>query len=1420
MELIQNADDNDYADGVVPELSITLLNRSLLIACNEVGFNKQNVDAICGINASTKVGKKNEEEGYVGEKGIGFKSVFKVADVVWISSGHYSFKFDKNTKLGMIAPFWEKFPQPKREGYTQFLLKLSETSDVQVVVDVIKKELLDLRPTLLLFLRRLRVINIKLPSHEPIRLSCTSTPSKMILSKNGLSTDYIVLKHYVTNMPSEEKRKGIKKTRILLAFPMTRENGELVTSKQDVFAFLPIRSFGFTFMIQADFLLVASREGIDQSKEWNKCILRGIVEAFVTAVGPSVKPSLKYLWPLFLPQDVNDSFLKPLETEILQTLRKEKVLLSDKDGYENPSSLQIIPAKYRLDNTDDGQVMFDDYKPVSSGYPTSTHSKLKLLGVQTETREKFLEKLKNVVTKNGSVFGEKPEEWHKRLAYILTTEFAQHEIARVLRYAKAVPLTNKEWASPDHKTIFFERSDVAVAIPEGLDIFTVDPVAAKDQARRTLFQYLGVKECNVQQICEAILSKHESLEGTRTIDHFVQHVKFLFSSRRTLDRNVNSSRIWFVDSQRKLVRGSELYLDDPNILSLKDYFQDYQEVRYPHDLYFDSIEDTQKKDWFDWLRERFDIQSVPRLVKKGYPHSITPEFKHIMNTCPPQKVLDLLKDKYSFEDLYGSVCKEIGNLLVICKDGNKRPLNSTYLPIQKLMRKVPFRKALDSSFIDVSKPAEWCSFTKFGLKMEDDFNFYLNCLRSLTTRQSAPPHEQLSQIYQEIKSQISDQKEKEKFLEEALIYLPSSTKEAGTWFKSNQCLWQAPTCLRRAQPLNKIYKNLKGFFKDTLRIRNANLQDIIQELKTHPTNPTQIQELFAELNEHFKKEPDENLQSLKNLPIFPIRSITRSESKIVSGTDSKWFIGDRNFLRTVFEKSVYLLDFPLETILEMLNLFKALDLEQKFLSIAMKTSMKFVGVPTKCEICKEIIEGATPNILRIMPADQRELAFQQLSNVNVFAVKDVVLERYVMIGKMPIKGTPSSGVVFDVKKTGKGEEELNIYIPLEDLQPDRFPPYQLCEEFQKLFRINAKHRLVIDMLLRTKDPLRIEQILDQNGFIQTLVPVKSKSPDDLLQDTEFEEPSFQSNQKHQNATDDLSVSSPPPRPSSTKKALDESRNGDQVKNQSFQPKVSSSGKSHGVESNGRLDVGHIGENFTVSDPKRAANSHGSTAASIETECVGEGVRQVRMTMENSVHRNDVNSSSTKKKSSPQNTSAAARLSDFVAEQKDPEQTEEDTKTGIQGETYMFEFLKSVDKSFNYLIWTSNLREKAGFAPFMNDAEFADFTVVDKKKQLARRLFKGKELPSEPITFHIEVKATTGPLKSPFFMSYPQSLKARNYTFGDNLIPLNVYVIARVFNVFSGTPKCHFIVDPWKEIYHGALTLQPFSGPFVATVKLE
>jgi HSP90 family molecular chaperone len=94
--LIQNAEDNNYsraeALGVEPYIKFTIRPDTISIDCNEDGFTPENVRAICRIGESTKI--RANAQYYIGEKGIGFKSVFMVASKVHIQSGPFSFSFE------------------------------------------------------------------------------------------------------------------------------------------------------------------------------------------------------------------------------------------------------------------------------------------------------------------------------------------------------------------------------------------------------------------------------------------------------------------------------------------------------------------------------------------------------------------------------------------------------------------------------------------------------------------------------------------------------------------------------------------------------------------------------------------------------------------------------------------------------------------------------------------------------------------------------------------------------------------------------------------------------------------------------------------------------------------------------------------------------------------------------------------------------------------------------------------------------------------------------------------------------------------------------------------------------------------------------------------------------------------------------
>jgi hypothetical protein len=257
LELIQNADDNNFTNST-PTLSFTLQkeSRELRVDCNETGFTKENVKAICSIGRSTK-GVVDRTNGFIGEKGFGFKSSFKVADVVHIASGPFQFKFNRRQTLGMIAPIPEPFPQGQRlPGQTQILLYLNSQDEVTIIGD----ELKTIRSQLLIFLRKLSAITVKAPSRDiQFRISRKSYDVLLKGETAELTTTlkgfyelsrrkYVIVHFAVYDLPKDDRMPGVQESEIVLAFPVA-ENTDPIIQGQMVYSFLPIDDYGFSVSV-------------------------------------------------------------------------------------------------------------------------------------------------------------------------------------------------------------------------------------------------------------------------------------------------------------------------------------------------------------------------------------------------------------------------------------------------------------------------------------------------------------------------------------------------------------------------------------------------------------------------------------------------------------------------------------------------------------------------------------------------------------------------------------------------------------------------------------------------------------------------------------------------------------------------------------------------------------------------------------------------------------------------------------------------------------------------------------------------------------------------------------------------------------------------------------------------------------------
>ena len=457
-ELIQNADDNEYETNVVPRLIFSLKPNKLVIVNNEIGFSAKNVYALCLTGSSTKKGNKNK----TGEKGIGFKSVFTVSDAPEIHSNGYHFKFDRTVKdkpLGFVIPYWVDDTRDAVDSQTVIVLPAPKDEKFD------GSKLHSLDPYLLLFLRKLRIIEV----HEKDLVnsffrSDKAGISELTLSKNKRSGEVTLeKKHYlriscIVQMDSvqEEKRPGIDKTEIVLAFPIS----ELFEAQPDIkrskiYAFLPIRQAGFRFSIQADFLLNASRGEIKEGLLWNIRLRDAIASAFVSALDEFKKyDQLAHTYLAYIPQgeEVSGEFLSPIRDAIIELLTEKQCLLSESEVWSYPKDLRLATDAFQeLFPSEVAKSVFGfDYLHKSQKVDEEI---LKRLEVKRATFSDVVSIFKD----HQEWLADQPRDWKKSL-YSYISEFHKEFNRAGIKHVPFLPLEDGSLVIPKKQEVYFPLS--------------------------------------------------------------------------------------------------------------------------------------------------------------------------------------------------------------------------------------------------------------------------------------------------------------------------------------------------------------------------------------------------------------------------------------------------------------------------------------------------------------------------------------------------------------------------------------------------------------------------------------------------------------------------------------------------------------------------------------------------------------------------------------------------------------------------------------------------------------------------------------------------------------------------------------------------------------------------------------------------
>ncbi|MCI0723785.1 MAG: DUF3883 domain-containing protein [Acidobacteria bacterium] len=352
LELIQNADDNAYPNGVVPGLSFSLSPSRLVLVNNELGFRQTHVSALCDVGKSSKEKKK----GYIGEKGIGFKSVFTVSDAPEIHSNGYHFRFNRTGEdklLGYVVPEWCDPSEAVVPDATTIVLPAKRGREFSVAT------LENLDAGLLLFLSKVRELALHHDGSTKTfkrrdEAGFSHLVSAVVRPDGQAETEDTRFLRVSVAIPmngaGDEKRPDIETSEVVLAFPVAPNGVANPQANSEVFAFLPIRPFGFKFSIQGDFILSSSREDIHTDRKWNRRLRDSIAKVFISAVDEFKKTdALAFSYLKFLPNDseVVDPFFKPVISQVITLLSETKCLPSAGGDWKIPRELRFGNRRFQ-----------------------------------------------------------------------------------------------------------------------------------------------------------------------------------------------------------------------------------------------------------------------------------------------------------------------------------------------------------------------------------------------------------------------------------------------------------------------------------------------------------------------------------------------------------------------------------------------------------------------------------------------------------------------------------------------------------------------------------------------------------------------------------------------------------------------------------------------------------------------------------------------------------------------------------------------------------------------------------------------------------------------------------------------------------------------------------------------------------------
>ncbi|KAF2020387.1 hypothetical protein BU24DRAFT_487023 [Aaosphaeria arxii CBS 175.79] len=884
-ELIQNADDSYYRKSFslsrdqVPFLHFTVSQQNLIVETNEVGFTRENINAICATGKSSK--KAKAEDQHIGEKGFGFKAVFAIADDVHIQSGLWSFRFRHRRGedgLGMVTPL--EAPKVELPAFvtTRITLNLADRSEnsYRKLLDAIR----EIPDTTIYFLQNLESISFKFAREDGkmVHISLEKYPleqkthTKINRYEKIDDAEHCDESHFrefsvvIRSMPKDDRRKHTISATVKLAFPVMPKSGKPkidALGSRHVFAFLPIQRLPIQFLIQSDFITSASRESVVDCT-WNDVICSGIADAFVRAIEQFATRTdpLRYSWLEFLPNRFLQAPWKGLHGMIMGRLKSMPILETlETHTLRSPLQLRTIPpfAKYNgepiVPDLSDEIYLAQEYNAHISDSDLRGG-----LGVETLSLGELVDRVQvDLVRHSSKLRSRNPDDaWHIKFAEMGQKILRSKDASTIHRFKKLaiIPLSNpNQWTGAPGislgalKEIYFSYIGSS-KIPEDLGIQLLNIQGSKSPIRRSFYEALGVRTCPTDLVLAKIKEAHKALKPKLDLK---DHIQFLCNSQC----DITDLKPWLLvptDTGKQVQVSRCFYIASGEEYSLNQLIP--QAVRLSKELDLNVLPKSfmewdypqgsiRSQDWINWLTIELRAQKIPQFLQKA---PLADQLSHInaVREFNGSKFLSMLKVHWSVYQTPATMLqRQLSQFKVPCMSRTSAPLEKTYLPTQSIRGKLESYKILGKEhdmikilelpegWLQSNQNSSWSFLESFGVHLKPDIIFYQDALDLLVTTTLCAPAEAscAKDLYRSMAelTTLADQPILRKLFK---LYLYTWT--AHGWWTTAHCVWKGPDFLDYFGILETEYGGdplLETFFKTTIGIKDCTTNTILEELE-------------------------------------------------------------------------------------------------------------------------------------------------------------------------------------------------------------------------------------------------------------------------------------------------------------------------------------------------------------------------------------------------------------------------------------------------------------------------------------------------------------------------------------------------------------------------------------------------------------